>query len=115
QWLRRAARANPDALVVATGCYAESGRNALEEMPEVGVIVGYKAKDDLLSLVLDQLPGFVQPARMPQEKIEPERTPSWAGGEEGGVDPDYAGRTRAMVKIEDGCNDFCTFCIIPFT
>src|SRR5437879_956523 len=42
QWLRRAARANPDALVVATGCYAESGREMLEKMPEVGVIVGYK-------------------------------------------------------------------------
>src|SRR6266404_5184040 len=58
QWLRRAARANPDALVVATGCYAESGRETLEEMPEVGVIVGYKAKDDLLGLVLDRMPGY---------------------------------------------------------
>lgn len=116
QWLRRAARANPDALVVATGCYAESGHDTLEEMPEVGVIVGYKAKDDLLSLVLDRLPDYAPPASStPIEQIEEQRTPSWAGGEEGDVDPDFAGRTRAMVKIEDGCNDFCTFCIIPFT
>src|SRR5438477_1595521 len=58
QWLRRAARANPEALVVATGCYAESGRETLEEMPEVGVIVSYKAKDDLLSLVLERMPDY---------------------------------------------------------
>src|SRR6476646_6775359 len=59
QWLRRSARANPDALVVATGCYAESGREVLDEMPEVGVVVGYKAKDDLLGLVLERLPGYM--------------------------------------------------------
>jgi len=115
QWLRRAARANPDALVVAAGCYAESGRETLEEMPEVGVIVGYKARDDLLSLVLDKMPGYEMPATGAIEEDEPPHTPSWAGGEEGDLDPDFAGRTRAMVKIEDGCNDFCTFCIIPFT
>src|SRR5919202_4545302 len=43
QWLRRAARANPGALVVATGCYAESGRETLQEMSEVDMVIGYKA------------------------------------------------------------------------
>jgi threonylcarbamoyladenosine tRNA methylthiotransferase MtaB len=42
QWLRRSARANPNALVVATGCYAESGRETLQEMDEVGLVIGYK-------------------------------------------------------------------------
>ena len=117
QWLRRSARANPEAIVVATGCYAESGSKALEEMPEVGVVVGYKAKDDLLRLVLEQIPGYTPAALAAVEQAaEAQRTPSWAGGEEeGDLAPDFAGRTRAMVKIEDGCNDFCTFCIIPFT
>ncbi len=54
-WLRRGARLNPDALVVTTGCYAESGRAALEEMPEVGLVVGYKEKDRLLGLALDRI------------------------------------------------------------
>ncbi len=115
QWLRRAARANPDALVVATGCYAESGRETLEEMPEVGVIVGYKAKDDLLSLALAHMPAYTPAPRTADTFVEAPRTPSWAGGEAGDTDPDFQSRTRAMVKIEDGCNDFCTFCIIPFT
>src|SRR5436305_15156094 len=61
QWLRRVARANPAALVVATGCYAESGRDTLDEMPEVGLLAGYKAKDNLLGLVLDHMPGYVPP------------------------------------------------------
>jgi threonylcarbamoyladenosine tRNA methylthiotransferase MtaB len=117
QWLRRSARANPDALVVATGCYAESGRDTLQEMDEVGLVIGYKQKDDLLGLVLERMPGYVPSARAPVSiEREPERIPSWAGGEdEGELDPEFRARTRAMVKIEDGCNDFCTFCIIPFT
>jgi threonylcarbamoyladenosine tRNA methylthiotransferase MtaB len=55
QWLRKGARANPDALVVATGCYAESGRDALQEMDEVGLVIGYREKDDLLKLVLARM------------------------------------------------------------
>lgn len=118
QWLRRSARANPNALVVATGCYAESGREMLQEMDEVGLVLGYKQKDDLLGLVLERMPGYVPPASVASVAVEqePERLPSWAGGgSEGDLDPEFQARTRAMVKIEDGCNDFCTFCIIPFT
>src|SRR5437867_335373 len=93
QWLRRSARANPDALVVATGCYAESGRETLEDMPEVGVVVGYKAKDDLLSLVLERLPDFA-PRHTPLAELAdpasltPVRTPSWARGEVEGEEGD---------------------------
>jgi len=120
QWLRRGARANPHALVVATGCYAESGRQTLQEMDEVGLVIGYKEKDKLLKLVLEQLriTNYELRVGAPQQ-LSPQSsvlsTPSWAGGEEGELDPDFRSRTRAMVKIEDGCNDFCTFCIIPFT
>jgi threonylcarbamoyladenosine tRNA methylthiotransferase MtaB len=117
QWLRRGSRSNRDALVVATGCYAESGKDALGEMDEVGLVVGFRQKDDLLSLVLEKLPQYNLPTGAPEAAAShEERVPTWAGGgdEEGEV-ADFRGRTRAMVKIEDGCNDFCTFCIIPFT
>lgn len=116
QWLRRGARYNPNALVVATGCYAESGRALLEEMPEVRLVVGYRQKDDLLPLVLERILLVQSPTPKVQSPIfaETERQqPSWVGGDEGDIE--FKSRTRAMVKIEDGCNDFCTFCIIPFT
>nr|MDQ5825945.1 MiaB/RimO family radical SAM methylthiotransferase [Chloroflexota bacterium] len=79
-----------------------------------GLVLGYKQKDDLLSLVLERMPGYAPPATTVVDH-EQARTPSWAGGEEGDLDSEFQARTRAMVKIEDGCNDFCTFCIIPFT
>jgi threonylcarbamoyladenosine tRNA methylthiotransferase MtaB len=114
-WLRRGARANPGALVVATGCYAESGQETLAEMDEVGLVVGYREKDDLLNMVLARMPHY-RPTVTPALPMQDERVPSWAGGsEEEREGTDFRGRTRAMVKIEDGCNDFCTFCIIPFT
>ena len=120
QWLRRGARANPNALVVATGCYAESGNETLQEMDEVGLVVGYKENDDLLSLVLEKLRITNYELRIEEElplsiHSSLPTTPSLARGEESDIEPDFRSRTRAMVKIEDGCNDFCTFCIIPFT
>jgi threonylcarbamoyladenosine tRNA methylthiotransferase MtaB len=117
QWLRRGARLNPDALVVATGCYAESGRETLEGMGEVGLVVGYKEKDNLLGLVLERV-GEVRNQKSEIRYFGNEgdegRKPSWLG-DDGDVSEDFRSRTRAMVKVEDGCNDFCTFCIIPFT
>src|SRR5438105_4515848 len=98
QWLRRSAHANPSALIVATGCYAESGRSTLEQMDEVGLIVGYKHKDDLLALVQG-----VSDFRPSTFDLRPSADP-WP------LAPDASepSRTRAMIKIEDGCNDFCT-------
>lgn len=119
QWLRRGARANPDALVVATGCYAESGRETLEEMDEVELVIGYKQKDDLLGLVLERMGVRDQGSGVRDQRMcstnprSPIPDPSWLGEDDAGLD--FKQRTRAMVKIEDGCNDFCTFCIIPFT
>jgi threonylcarbamoyladenosine tRNA methylthiotransferase MtaB len=117
QWLRRGARLNPKALVVATGCYAESGRETLEGMGEVGLVVGYKEKDDLLGLVLERV-GEIRNQKSEISYIRNEsgggRKPSWFG-EDDDLSEDFRSRTRAMVKLEDGCNDFCTFCIIPFT
>ncbi len=131
-WLRRVARANPAALVVATGCYAESGAATLAEMPEVGLIVTPRQGEELVRLVLAGLPDAVRartrgrvtlPSFALPERLSP--LPDWAttdgdtdtadGPDLWAVDAAAGMRTRAMVKVEDGCNDFCTFCIIPFT
>lgn len=103
QILNAAERANPAALVVATGCYASIVGNALGG--EQRLVVRNRDKDRLVSLVegrihrrIDESPGFPE--------IDKYRDVRPAGV--AGVD-----RTRAMVKAQDGCDSHCTYCIIP--
>ncbi|HUS13947.1 MAG TPA: hypothetical protein VM536_02915, partial [Chloroflexia bacterium] len=85
QWLRRVARGNPDALVVATGCYAASGAATLEAMPEVGLVVTPRQGADLVPLVLAVLRPGVRDrtvdatATVAAERITP--LPDWMGTE----------------------------------
>ena len=90
QALRRARRANPGATVVATGCYAQRAPAEIEAMPEVDLVV-----DNVSKMRIPELLG-----------IEAE------GSVEAGV---RTGRTRSMVKIQEGCNQVCAYCIVPKT
>ncbi len=91
---RRFRRRNPDALIVFTGCYAElKGDELSEELPEVDYIVGTADKSSVPRLLLEEAdPGGLNPA----------------GGESR-----VAFRSRKFLKIQDGCRDWCTFCIVP--
>ena len=103
QALRRAQRTSPDGVVVAAGCYAQTDPNALMAMPEVGLVVGTAEKSQLLDLVNGPRPPgkrFVSRSRAAEFHDMDIR--------------DFGGRARAFVKIQEGCNAFCTFCIVPF-
>ncbi|MCH8988413.1 MAG: tRNA (N(6)-L-threonylcarbamoyladenosine(37)-C(2))-methylthiotransferase MtaB [Chloroflexi bacterium] len=93
QYLRRARRANPDALVVATGCYAQRAREDLSAMNEVSLVLDNQQKEELVATVAAEL------------KIE----------EPFSVEnrPEAVGRSRAMVKIQEGCDQVCAYCIVP--
>ena len=92
-WFRMAHRRNPDALLVATGCYAERAPQELSRIDGIEVVVGNGQKQNLLKLLEKR--GLVGP-----------------GGDM--VDDARSGfRTRTFVKIQDGCNDFCSYCIVP--
>jgi len=93
QLLRRAARRDPHALVVAAGCYATVDPAALHAMPEVGLVVPSADKPRLLELVT---------ARLGQSASSCILHPS-----------SFPHRTRALVKVHDGCADRCTYCIVP--
>ena len=105
--VRRARRANPDARVVATGCYAQRSPEELAETVGVDLVLGNCEKADLFRYVQERISGedakrpiFVSP--------DPRRTKflTAAGS--------YRGEpTRASVQIQDGCNERCTYCIIP--
>lgn len=106
QVIRRAIRRNPEAIVAVTGCYAQTSPNEIAEIPGVDIIVGTQGRERLLEYV---------------EQIQAERKPINAVGnimkardfEELDV-PSFSDRTRASLKIQEGCNNFCTFCIIPW-
>ena len=102
QVLRSARRRNPAAKVVAAGCYAERAADSLRAMPEVDLVAGNTAKPELVSLVEE-----LRPAANP-DAAEPDPVPLNEMGV--GLHPT---RNRAMVKIQEGCNQVCAYCIVP--
>ncbi|UXU51292.1 tRNA (N(6)-L-threonylcarbamoyladenosine(37)-C(2))-methylthiotransferase MtaB [Staphylococcus arlettae] len=106
QVIRRAIRQNPDAVVCVTGCYAQTSPAEIMDIPGVDVVVGTQDRTKLI--------GYI-------EDYKKERQPINGVGnimknrtyEELEV-PYFTDRTRASLKIQEGCNNFCTFCIIPW-
>jgi threonylcarbamoyladenosine tRNA methylthiotransferase MtaB len=106
QVIRRAIRQNPDAVVCVTGCYAQTSPAEIMEIPGVDIVVGTQDRTKLI--------GYI-------EQYKQERQPINGVGnimknrtyEELEV-PYFTDRTRASLKIQEGCNNFCTFCIIPW-
>lgn len=106
QVIRRAIRKNPDAVVCVTGCYAQTAPKDIMDIPGVDVIIGTEDRDKLLGYV-NQYHQERQPING-VKNIMKKRT-----YEEMDV-PYFTDRTRATLKIQEGCNNFCTFCIIPW-
>lgn len=106
QVIRRAIRTNPDAVIVVTGCYAQTSPNEVAAIPGVDVVVGTQGRDKLLDYV-EQVKKTREPINkvgniMKQREFEEMDVPT------------FSERTRASLKIQEGCNNFCTFCIIPW-
>lgn len=106
--LRRAVRANPQALVVATGCAAQVAANQLASLGGVGLIIGNQEKDRIVDLVEDCIRE-----KDTYQKIWVEPISSKAGLHSVLYGSPHQ-RTRAFVKIQDGCQAFCSYCIVPF-
>ena len=99
-YLRRTRRANPNALVVATGCYAERARDDLLGMDQVSLVLDNRNKQHLVATVAANLN-----INLPVGSSDsPRNTHSR---------PLELLRTRAMVKIQEGCNQVCSYCIVP--
>lgn len=123
--LRRAARCGGEPLVVATGCYVETAPETVAAMPEVATVAPNDSKPRLAEIVDDtlRLSGrmLFQDPLSEEDDSDPSVGPPEALGEGQGLiqllreGEGSVGRTRAVIKIQDGCNHFCTFCIIPFT
>lgn len=103
--LRRLKREHPQAVLALTGCFPQAFPNAAEELPEADVITGARSRHELVGAVLEALSTGGRVIRIvPHEKGEAFEEMSIAS---------FAERTRAFVKIQDGCERYCAYCIIP--
>jgi threonylcarbamoyladenosine tRNA methylthiotransferase MtaB len=105
QAIHKLVRQHPGAFVVVTGCYAQLSAEKLAQEPGVGVVLGIDKKGDVLDYIIKNVenanPGewFVQPAKDVRNFVH-----SCSRGD----------RTRYFLKVQDGCDYFCTYCTIPF-
>ncbi|SFE36218.1 threonylcarbamoyladenosine tRNA methylthiotransferase MtaB [Paenibacillus algorifonticola] len=107
QIIRRAVRRNPDAVIAVTGCYAQTSPAEIMAIPGVDLVIGTQDRDKIMTYV-DQIHTDRQPVNAVRNIMKTREF------EELDV-PDFAERTRAFLKIQEGCNNFCTFCIIPWS
>ena len=106
QMLNRARALNPEALVVATGCYVQSAKDNETLSGLADIIVGNNHKGSIKELVTAALKEKQNSKMLDEIALEKEV-------EDLSIN-DYPERSRAFVRIEDGCNQFCTYCIIPY-
>ena len=107
QMLHRAKAKNPEALVVAAGCYAQEAGEKLLEDTAIDLVIGNNKKAELVQLLEERLAG-----REPQDAVI---DISAAQEYEALHIERQADHTRAFIKVQDGCNQFCSYCIIPYT
>ncbi|WP_040948363.1 tRNA (N(6)-L-threonylcarbamoyladenosine(37)-C(2))-methylthiotransferase MtaB [Gorillibacterium massiliense] len=107
QVIRRAVRRNPDAIVAVTGCYAQTAPAEVAAIPGVDIVIGTQDRDKIMPLVR-QYQQERQPINVVRNIMKTREF------EELNV-PGFADRTRGFLKIQEGCNNFCTFCIIPWS
>ena len=104
QLIRRIKREHPDAFLVVTGCYAQTGAEGLSALPEVDLVVGVAGRSRLREILEEKLWAGEKNWVLP-----------WAEAGEFEVwTPDFSGQTRAFLKVEDGCQSYCSYCKIPF-
>lgn len=106
QMLRRMKELNKKAIVVACGCYSQVGKDELEKMPEVDIIVGVNDKNNIVEIVEKYIKQ--------SEKIEEVSDVMHEKKFQDFGTTTYTELTRAVVKIQDGCDRFCSYCIIPY-
>ena len=100
QMLRRVKQINPESIVVACGCYAQVGKDELKKIKEIDLILGNNEKTQIVTLIQNKIE---QVSDLMHQK---EYT-------EFGITT-FTENTRAVIKIQDGCDRFCSYCIIPY-
>lgn len=106
QIIRRAKHTNKNAIVAAVGCYAQVAKDKLEDIPEIDLVLGTSEKNNIVKYVED----FFSSEEAVEEVSDVMHQSEFL--DFGSVT--YTEKTRAVIKIQDGCDRFCSYCIIPY-
>ncbi len=106
QMLRRAKEKNKQAIVVACGCYVQVAKEEVEKIEEIDLIIGNNEKKEIVDIIEKYIKEHKK-----NEKIEDVMTQKQYV-ELGEIT--YTDKTRAVIKVQDGCDRFCSYCIIPY-
>ena len=105
-FLRQAKKLNPESVIVAVGCYVQVARDVLEKIPEIDLCLGTNEKSNIVYYVEEFLRTKNKEIKIDDVFKDPEYS------EFGSVT--YTDKTRAVIKVQDGCDTFCSYCIIPY-
>ena len=113
QMLRKVKELNPNAILAAVGCYAQVSKKELEKIPEIDLILGTNKKKDLLEYVnkmledREELNSNIKLEEDVTDVLHCEEYVDFG-------DVTFTEKTRAVIKVQDGCDRFCSYCIIPY-
>lgn len=107
QVIRRAVRKNPEGVICVTGCYAQTSPGEIMEIPGVDIVVGTQGRGKMIE--------HIEEFKVKKEPINGVSNIMKNRVFEEMDVPAFTDRTRASLKIQEGCNNFCTFCIIPWS
>ena len=119
QYIRKAHRLNPDAVICVTGCYAQVDEESVASIEGVSIVAGTDSKSRILEDVKKELKRRSEQSPHGQVELseiyrDVKPYSELNKYEELGVITEMEGRTRAFIKIQEGCDRFCSYCIIPF-
>jgi len=106
QMLRRMKEKNPSTIVVAVGCYAQVAKKELAKIPEIDLVLGNNEKVEIVKFVEEYINNHINNVELDDVMYSKEFS------DFGNVT--YTEKTRAVIKIQDGCDRFCSYCIIPY-
>lgn len=105
QMLHKAKKTNPEGIVVAVGCYVQSDTEGAKADDAVDLLIGNNRKKDLVRILENYMNGVEEDAVIDINHTDEYEEMKLTGTQE---------HTRAYIKIQDGCNQFCSYCLIPF-
>lgn len=106
QMLRRMKEKNPSTIVVAVGCYAQVAKKKLAKIPEIDLVLGNNEKVEIVKYVEEYINNHINNVELDDVMYSKEFSDFG--------DVTYTEKTRAVIKIQDGCDRFCSYCIIPY-